>query len=419
MSASGLSAVALSVALSGCSLNLFAPEPTPTAIPTPTAVPSGLSVTWAAGGKIFVWHDGSPVRQVADTDADAPQFAPNGQSVAFVRNPVGGPQSLWVARLADGRLEQYGDPLPINGGGRTEFSQFSWADSQSLFFATQLSFTQSSRRQYDLHNVDLATGMVGQVLRAGLGGVMTFSPDRLHVVLMDPGAPGGSVDGSIALFDPVALGGNIKITFPAAGKGGLQPFDVPIDWQSDSSAFYAATVTWDKVLLPGRDNLRMTVWRTPVGDFSRTAGVVLADIYGMPRVSPDGTRIVYLRRPLAANNPQTLELVVADLGDSFSTVYASGPSDSFGAPYWLTSEIFIYRTGSKLMLGKLRADPQELPDANPAGTPVLAGKWLVYPGQRVLLLVAPLDAPDQNFSIGSAVSDQPPPRFDAVIAPAP
>ncbi len=382
----------------------------------PTAVPSGLSVTWASGGKIFVWRDGSATQQLADTDADAPQFSPDGRMVAFVRNPVGGPQSLWVTGLSDGKLRQLGDPLSVEGG-RTEFAQLAWGDKSALFFITQLAFAQSTRQQFDLYTVNAGTGEVGRVLKPGLGGFMTFSPNRLHTVLVDPGAPGGSVDGSVVLFDAVALGGHIKITFPAAGKGGLAPMVLPVDWQSDSGAFYISTPAFDKTLLPGRDNLRVTVWRTVIDDFSRVAGVVQADIYGMPRVSPDGTRIVYLRRPLSSNNSQTLELVIADLGDAYSTVYTTGPSDSFGAPYWLTNEVFIYGSGQKLMLGKVRADPQELPDANPQGKPMLAGNWLVYPGQRVLLLVAPLNAPTKNFSIGPAVSGQPPPRFDAVIAP--
>lgn len=379
-------------------------------------MPSGLSVTWATGGKVFVWRDGSATRQLADTDADAPLFSPDGRRIAFVRNPVGGAQSLWVAGLADGSLRQIGDALPT-AGGRTEFAQVEWADPGSLFFTTQLALSQSTRQQFDLHNADAKTGEVGLVLKAGLGGVMTFSPNRLHTVLVDPGLPGGSVDGSVVLFDAVALGGHVKITFPSAAKGGLAPIVLPVDWQSDSSAFYVSTPAFDQVLLPGRDNLRVTVWRTVIDDYARISGVVQADIYGMPRVSPDGARIVYLRRPLSSSNSQMLELVVADLGDSYSTVYTTGPSDSFGAPYWLTNEVFVYGSGQKLMLGRLRADPQELPDANPQGRPVLAGKWLVYPGQRVLLLVAPLDAPDDNFSIGSAVSGQPPPRFDAVVAP--
>ncbi len=412
---SALVAAFLSAALiGGCSARLFAPEPTQTPQPTPTPVPPHLSVTWASGGQVVLWRDGAAV-QIAEKDADAPLFAPDGQTIAFVRNPVGGQQSLWIARLDEGSARPMGDPLPLVNG-RTEFAQLAWADHRTLYYTTQIALPQSTRRQYDLHKIDVSTGKIGQVLRVGLGGMITFSPDGEQAVLMDPGYPGGSVDGSIVLFDAVALSGHIKITFPPAGKGGLAPFDLPIDWQSDSSAFYVSTAAWDKVLVPGKDNLRVSVWRTAINDFSRTMGILQADIWGMPRVSPDGARIVYLRHPLASGDAQTLDVVIADLDNSGAHVYASGSADAVGAPHWLTNEYFVYRFGDTLMLGKLGGQPQRLPDSNPSGAPILAGNWLVYPGKAALLVAAPLDALDQYTPIGTAISGQPPPRFDAVIA---
>ena len=412
----------VSSALTGCSLRLFAPEPTPTPIATPTpartASPFRLSVVWATGGKVYLWREGSNTAlQIAETDADAPLLSADGQIITFVRNPVGGPQSLWRARLDDNSVKQVGDPLPMDGNGRTEFAQLAWADKGSLFYSTQLSLPQSMRRQYDLYNVDMTTGEVGMVLKVGLGGMMTFSPDGRQTVLMDPGQPGGSVEGSIVLFDAVALGGHIKITFPPAAQAALDPIDLPIDWQSDSRAFYVSTPAWDKALVPARDNLRVTVWRTPIDDYSRAAGVLQAHVWGMPRVSPDGARIVYLRRPLAGGAADALELVTADIDNSGAKAYATGTSDSLGAPRWLTNEQFVYRLGDDLMLGKLSREPKLLPDANPAGAPRLVGTWLIYPGKQALLVVVPLDALDQAVSLGAAVEGQPPPRFDAVIAP--
>jgi len=159
------------------------PTSTPTVAPTATSMPepTTLRVVYSRAGEIWIWNEGGEPLKLSNTGIDVqPRISSDGKIVVFARNnelyavnPDGSDLRKIVSKEY---LSQY----------RPADHKWIWAehydwmlDTHMLYFTTMVQFGDEGfpMYQFDLHRVDLDTGVVSNVLPAGQGGVPYFSPN--------------------------------------------------------------------------------------------------------------------------------------------------------------------------------------------------------------------------------------------------
>jgi hypothetical protein len=155
----------------------------PTSLPTATSTPepTTLRVVYSRAGEIWIWNEGGEPLKLSNTGIDVqPRISSDGKIVVFARN-----NELYAVNPDGSNLRKIVSKEYLSQY-RPADHKWIWAehydwmlDTHILYFTTMVQFGNEGfpMYQFDLHQVDLDTGVVSLVLPAGQGGVPHFSPN--------------------------------------------------------------------------------------------------------------------------------------------------------------------------------------------------------------------------------------------------
>lgn len=306
--------------------------------PLPPLLPV-LQVVYGKGGDLWLWTEASGSNQLTSTGTDtSPRLSPDGQQVAFLRG-----EELWVINKDGSNLRQlvstaYLASLVAPASGRAVLHWFKWEPlSNNVFFGTSTVGEAYTVPAYDLQRVSADGGTVPSILEAaGLGGMVTFSPNGTLVALAQPT--------SIFLMNTDGSNYHEAITFDLVQTYSEWFYIPEVVWFADSSEFRTVIPAHDAL---GNPSEGTTFWSVPVsGSPVDMAGFTAVPAFqNAPRISPDGLDVAYLS-PNGTNSE--LHLNGFMIGDE---LFSSYPADQWGLVGWAPdSSGFVYWADDKRSL---------------------------------------------------------------------
>ncbi len=352
----------------GCNLNVDEPLAN-----SQTTTPA-LYLAWAQQGDLWAYSpDDSSPRRVASGGVVRPYLAPDGQTIAFTRGPEGIPQTLWAVDFNGGReRELVGTDDLLNNEG---IGQVGWWDENALYFNTfQIdSAHYSLQPRHNLYRVHAGTGELALIRAPNEGGAFSFDPQHRYIILIYPGTYNVR-DGRISMIDPLVLEPPRNLLFFKGVATGAETLFYPeIYWEASGEAVRFAIPNPDLLYASG-DNIPTTaLWRVPLDAPSNreVIGTLQVDFFGLPSWSPDGAHLVYLKR--APDNPNMLELYLADGDGNNATLYNNGQVGDLSRPRWIDANQFFYIQGEPgtYWLGTIDTSSQRLTE-----TLIFGVRWL-------------------------------------------
>lgn len=407
----------------GCNLS-SSETPTPTPAAALSANNGLLTVAWVTQGNLFYWQEGDAApRQIASGGVVRPLIAPNGETIAFTRGPSGAEETLWIvdsAGLAERQLVGRADFR--TPGGKPLVGQVAWLNNTILYYNTLLLRDVDVKANDDLYRANTVTGEIALLLRPSDGGQFVISPDRQQIVVVYAGTYGRR-DGRIRVVDLLGQTKTNLLFFVGISTGSHYNYYPPVYWQPDSAAVWTVIPHLDTVYNE-IDGPPAQLWRLPVERPSERAllNTLSASLFGMPRWSPDGSYIAYLRR-LAVPDANRFELRLASGSGEDSQVYTLGEAGALEPPQWIDTGRFVYAQGDPgtYWLGAPGKTPARIPNAAELMfAPVfLPEGWVVFASSPfetgAHLRYTRLDAASATSAIIAHI-DNPPPVFDAVLS---
>ncbi|MEZ0394925.1 MAG: hypothetical protein ABWK53_00615 [Anaerolineales bacterium] len=331
-------AVLLILSILACSIPGVTETPSETESPgevtdTPTspAPASELRVAYARGGNIWLWSESGGSRQLTFSGADsAPRIASDGAVVAFRRG-----EELWAVN-SDGSGERllvsaaYLAALVPPAEGTAVLHWFAWQPaSHSVYFGTSQQGEAFTVPVLDLHRVDADSGAPPSLLLpAGAGGWAYFSPDGRYLAVSQPE--------NILLFDPMSGSVSTLLSFEFVMTYSEWFYLPEVTWKADASGLWT--------VIPAHDSLGVPTEPTEVWYIPLTGGATLLDSFvaapvfvDFPRLSPDGTRVLYVQEGGGSNT-----LLLRQIGGGEMTVLTAA-AGQFGTVGWAPdSNQFVY-----------------------------------------------------------------------------
>lgn len=372
-----------------------------------SVITDGLLVAWEADGDLYVQVGDHEPLLLAEGDVIQPFIAPDGDHIAFTRGSTDQAESLWVV-AGDGESA----PRRVDVAGL--IGQVSWLAGDMLLFNTLESDPLGPIPRDDLLRVDVAA--VDEVLpvsRIQPGGQFSVSPNWSTLVIIQPGVydeePGAIyvVDMTLDEADTEALR---VLEFLAVATGAHHRFYPSVHWL-DSETFHLALPDADAIYTEAAsERPSVALWRlTTAGDAEQIGGIE-ASFFGLPRWSPGGEMLAYLRRDQLDVN--RFALMIADGDGANLDVYAAGEAGTLALPVWVGDGRFVYAADDAYWIGVRGESPQRWLD-DPLGSPRVAGNGVVY----VVLSEA-------GYALRRAIIDgeavtlaetQSPPRYDVRV----
>lgn len=290
---------------------------------TPMPVPEALRVVYARDGNLWLWTQGAGARQLTSGGSDAnPRLSDDGQVIAFERA-----NALWAIQ-SDGSAERLLVPVDYLSSfsiaeNTASLAWFDFAPSSRLvYFNTFLTSTESGMGspRLDLHRVDADSPAPVQLFAQGQGGDLYFSPDGQWLALSQPDR--------INISRPDGSQARTAFTFPLVSTYSEWYYLPEVVWMNTSTGFYViipASAILDNPADPAR-------WHyVPLeGASAQLAAFITAPVWvAFPRLSPDGTRALYVRPQPSAG--YELRLIDASTADA---LVASYPGNVFGLGDW-------------------------------------------------------------------------------------
>lgn len=396
--------------LAACGANA---TPTPTIAPaTPEPmilpevdIPPGLRVAWAADDDLFLWRPGDDApRQLVTGDVIAPYLAPDARRIAYtVGGEPGRAESLWV-------VDREGES-PRRVAEANYINQVAWLDSETLYFNTLEATPLGASPRDDLYRVDLRTD---DVTLLPYGGQFGFSPDSRYVVLVTAGTY-GETPGTVQVVDLSANGDPVeRLAFPAVSTGSHTRFYPAVQWL-DADTLWTAIPEAD-LLYNETNGGVVALWRLDVSGEVEQGGSVPASLYGLPVLSPSGSRIAYLTRLPEQNR---FELVIAQADGTQPQTIVNGDAGALLPPQWVGNRV-VFAHDSAYWIATPGSDPVRWVDLNAQAItqPRVVGDGLVYVTLSASggfeLHYAPVgSAPGGNLLIAATGRNLP--TFDAVL----
>ena len=318
---------------------------------------SGLRVAYIKQGNLMVWTEGgNPLTLTATQDAQRLKISPDGQYIAYVRQPAEMVWELWVVnvdaaptpRLLVSRDEmaalQAASPYPDAGG--FDFDQIAWRPgTHELYYSTVPRFMGPGYAPgYDLRVINVDSGAKTTLLEFGQAGRFTFSPDGAQLALATPDQ-----------IDLINADGSQRraaiLTYPRVMTYSEYWYAPTPIWAADSASLRVAIPPEDPLASPAAPT---TFWRLPVdGSPAVQLGSIPAVPFAWPdnAFSPDLNDVAYVA---AVGDPaeNQCELHLAAPDGSNDRLFASGQNLRFEG--WLPdSARFVYADETGLYLGDL------------------------------------------------------------------
>jgi hypothetical protein len=332
---------------------------------TPSELPDDLVVAWVENGNLFAWTKAGGAHQLASDNVLAPYLAPDGKHIAFTRGADGFPDSIWLVALdeEDSRELIVVDALPTNDDEALLISQLTWFDAATLYFNTARRIEVGQDRRDDLWKVNIDSGEVVMLLPPGEGGAFSFSPDRQHLAVMNPGIYDGD-EGFIHILDAQTAIQENLLSFPAVSTGSEYRFYPEVFWEADSSALRVAIPDKD-LIYDEEGSPSVALWRLSVDGSQAQIGVADASFFGLPRWSQGTAYMTYLHR-VGDRTSNQFDLMLADGDGTNAVTYASGEAGALGVPIWLpatasTQFVYPFDQSGEYWLGSPDTSPSRLP----------------------------------------------------------
>lgn len=358
------------------------PEPTSaaTASPEATLLPppdaGGVAIVYPKDGRLWLSRDGSAVQLSPNGVIYAPQFSPDGQQIAYLRQVDDFHLELWAIHI-DGTNERrlvsvadmdaIGAALRQPGAVAINPLRFAWVPGgQVIAFTSQQIFQgPSPARLDDLNLVDASTGKLTFSLLAGWGGEFIFSPDGGQVAISTPT--------QIILANPD--GSNYRAVFnyePVNSYSESRFYASPV-WAADGSYLLVAVPPVDPLAEPP---LLTEIWRITLDGVSpqQINGLQAVPYFDTPVAFSPAASFLAVVNELGTPAEMRRELKLVSSDGASSQVYTAAVQLNFIA--WASdSRHFFFAQGEDqaMYLGALDEPPQLL-NSQPVG--ILAPRWV-------------------------------------------
>ncbi|MCA9912277.1 MAG: hypothetical protein KC496_02975 [Anaerolineae bacterium] len=321
----------LLLVLAACNLT----DPATTSLP----LDGHLVLAWEQGGNLYVWQAGEAAPQQIATDGVIQAFiAPDGEQIAYTRGAERAPETLWIIGVAGSEERPLvGENAADYQPGAMQIGDVVWLDGETLLFNTLSRSEPTFLPNDDLYAINTASGEITPLLPNGDGGRIRISPDKQHVLLINPGIY-GERDGRIQIYDPQTdTAPRDLLTYPAVATASEFPFYPEIDWLPDSSAALVAIPDADAIYT--ELNLQpmppVRLWRLPLANDepAQVIGTVQASFFGLPRWSEDASQMLFLRRDTTSGGAV---LLLAEATGADEQVYLQDAGALLGdVPRWI------------------------------------------------------------------------------------
>ncbi len=372
------------------------PVTEPPALPPPAV--ATLRVAYIKADNVWLWTEGSGSSQLTVVGgAYAPVLSSDGLEVAFLRSG-----ELWVVN-ADGTGERQLVSAAFlstlaTGGDTVEVYDHVWMPgSHTIYFNTLVVTEGAGYRisQFDLYstNINARVEAVTTQEPAGSGGVPYFSPDGTIVALAQPD--------KIIFLEVTGAFWNIALNFPNVLTYSEWMYVPEVVWLSDSSGV--------RVVIPAADPLGdpaavTTVWNVPVSGPAAVLDTFVAvpAFASRPFLSPDGSKVLYLKEIGGDNNIQVRDVNGLETGYTFAASGQIGvvnwSPDSTRFVYWLPTPATTY-------FGAIGVIASSVSDITPNASDVrwIDSNRLIFIGDSAELRYRPTDG--MSNLIDSGVSE--------------
>lgn len=349
------------------------------ALPTVPAGALSPLLVFVSNGNLFamnltISNDQAQAGQIVQLTNDGAvtwaALSPNGQKVAFIRQPFDFNEEILVINrdgtertllVNSANLPAAPDTNPAEVARL--FNQVEWLpDGQTLAFNTVL-----------VNMVGPGSGPTYDLWLVPAGGT--------PLERFAPGTGGGGFDISASNVAVMSTYNEVfRINLDGSGRQTLVTFE-PVATYSEYSYIPNARWTADGsrilVAIPSQDPLQPTantnLWVAPAGNNSQLLGNLLGNTLFYPvEWTANGNRLAYVKQISDPSNPPS-ELILADSNGGSQVSYATGNELNFIA--WSPNENnFLYRGSGFYAIGQAGASPVLVNLAG--GTSVGKGQWL-------------------------------------------
>ena len=285
--------------------------------------PAGLKVVYSQAGNLALWN-GSSTKQLTASGTDTqPRISQDGQVVVFLRG-----DKLWAVD-ASGSGERRLAAMPLVDGEQVIPFHMGFAPhSHDLYFSTTSKGEGGWGGSYDdLIRINADKPVLQQLLIQSQGGdEFTFSPDGKQIALaredkIDVFQVDGNLLKTVFTFPVVFIGSDRKGYIPQAV------------WMSDSSGFMTVIPAPDAIANPAATSRFMFVPADGSQAAQLAAFSATADIGDGPRISPDGTQVLYLK---IIGDKLELHIVDASTADR---AHGQFPATDIGTLQWAPDSV--------------------------------------------------------------------------------
>lgn len=330
----------------------------------------------------------------------SPVISDDGRVIAFLRS-----DGLWaVETTGSGERVLVSEGYLASVAGPASRARIKWFDfaphSHVLYFDTILEPLEEGfpMPRFDLHRTDADVPAPAQILGEGQGGQAYFSPDGQWMAL--------SLADHISIARPDGSALRTVFTFPMVSTYSEWFYLPEVVWMNTSGGFYVITPA-PAILENPSEPARW--WYVPLdGKAAQLAAFVTAPVWvSFPRLSPDGTRALYVRpRPGGGYELHLTDVSTADI------LLASYEGDVFGVGGWSPDgRYYTFYQGDtrNVLYASVGQPPQPLSDVGLADFVAwMDGNTVLFKHGAELRLRA-LDA--SSLLIDASVSDN---QFDFV-----
>ena len=282
------------------------------------------SVAWIVPNEVFVWDmDRNERRQLFEFSDSVSvrrlNLSPDGTRLAFNRSMVAddgySPVNQELSVVSVDFNDPFSDEVSIilndlypEMDGEVVISLFEWADNATLYFSTAIYSEYVPSSNEDLWRFKVDTGEVSSIVSRGAGGHFVLSPYRDAIIVMNAGDYNDEIEGDIAIVDSDSQMRTL-MSFPAVATASEYLYYPPVSWL-DEQTLWVATPDRDLIYQRSEDVVPTILWQIHLeSGESEVIGEVVADFFGIPRLSSDGTTIRYIER----TDFNEFDLYIADL----------------------------------------------------------------------------------------------------------
>lgn len=344
---------------------------------------SRTMVAWEMDNQVFVWESGDSEPRLITTldesiEVNRVALAPDGQHIILIHfaTPANDLDLSLVQQVYILSTAPDSQPIPlfelrdINPDTNVDIVNIvldmAWANPATLYFNTiEFNIEAYGGVNNDLWRVDITTGALTQVFPPTQGGWFTPNPDGTLLAVTSAGQY-QETDATITVIDTQSEDmPRTVFTFPAVASGGEFPFKPPLAWL-DEHTIWVAIPDPDLIYQQEAEVRPTQLWEIDVLTGGTTnIGEVIANYFGLPTLSQDGERIIYLQG-LSTSTTSPYNLYLANHDGTNSQLITSGVA-GFILPSWINEEMIYYELAGEPRVQIIGGEAQPFPNEIESG----------------------------------------------------